>query len=199
MTEGTLAYTSGAAPTLGPDGKFQVSRDKVAVGRIIAEDEIDLDSGFVMLPEAVPAGAATPGTVGGQQGTGTPATTVTGGAGGTAPPASTVQGKRVVVELVFDATRDQLYKTFSALANLAEKSDSGKVTIRVEARSAAGFDPVWLRNAVEEPLDEADVERKYGSSAALSRARCLRERKSVYPPVRDSSDPSGNSTASTRM
>ena len=160
VTEGTLAYTSGAAPTLGPDGKFQVSRDKVAVGHIIAEDEIDLDSGFVMLPEAVPAGAATPGTVGGQQGTGTPATTVTGGAGGTAPPASTVQGKRVVVELVFDATRDQLYKTFSALANLAEKSDSGKVTIRVEARSAAGFDPAWLRNAVEEPLDEADVERK---------------------------------------
>jgi hypothetical protein len=33
------------------------------------------------------------------------------------------------------------------------------VTIQVEATSEAGYDPSWLRNAVEEPLDEADVER----------------------------------------
>jgi hypothetical protein len=34
------------------------------------------------------------------------------------------------------------------------------VTIQVEATAEAGYDPAWLRNAVEEPLDEADVERR---------------------------------------
>ena len=29
----------------------------------------------------------------------------------------------------------------------------------VEGTSTAGFEPSWLRNAVEEPLDEADIER----------------------------------------
>jgi hypothetical protein len=34
------------------------------------------------------------------------------------------------------------------------------LTIQIDATNAAGYDPTWLRNAVEEPLDEADVERK---------------------------------------
>ncbi|MDQ7838150.1 MAG: hypothetical protein RDU59_06640 [Thermodesulfobacteriota bacterium] len=46
-----------------------------------------------------------------------------------------------------------------AIANLADKSDGAKVRIRVEGTSEAGFNPAWLRNAVDEPLDEADVER----------------------------------------
>jgi hypothetical protein len=29
--------------------------------------------------------------------------------------------------------------------------------VTVEATNPDGFDPIWLRNAVEEPLDEADV------------------------------------------
>lgn len=65
-----------------------------------------------------------------------------------------------VVRLVFSATRDQVFKAFPAIANLADKSDGRKVTISIEGTSAAGYDPSWLRNAVEEPLDEADVERK---------------------------------------
>jgi hypothetical protein len=34
--------------------------------------------------------------------------------------------------------------------------------IHIEASSQQGFDPAWLRNAVEEPLDEADIERQKG-------------------------------------
>jgi hypothetical protein len=30
--------------------------------------------------------------------------------------------------------------------------------MRVEAEAAERFDPVWLRNAVEEPLDEAGID-----------------------------------------
>lgn len=60
----------------------------------------------------------------------------------------------------FEATRDQVFKAFPALANLAEKADGGKIIIQVQATSANGFDPAWLRNAVEEPLDEADIEMR---------------------------------------
>jgi hypothetical protein len=64
------------------------------------------------------------------------------------------------VRLSFAATRDQVFKAFLAIANLAERSDGGKVVIQIEATSQNGFDPAWLRNAVEEPLDEADIERR---------------------------------------
>jgi hypothetical protein len=64
------------------------------------------------------------------------------------------------VSLKFKATRDQVFKAFPAIANLADKSDGGKVTILIEASAAGGYDPNWFRNAVEEPLDEADVEKE---------------------------------------
>jgi hypothetical protein len=61
--------------------------------------------------------------------------------------------------LAFRASRDQVFKAFPAVANLAEKSDGGQVTIQVLGVNSQGFDENWLRNAVEEPLDEADIER----------------------------------------
>ena len=68
-------------------------------------------------------------------------------------------GRKKRVALTFEATREQVFKAFPAIANLADKSDGGRVRIRIEGSSAAGFDPSWLRNAVDEPLDEADIER----------------------------------------
>lgn len=44
-------------------------------------------------------------------------------------------------------------------ADLHRLSDEGKVTVRVEGTSQEGHDPSWFRHAVEEPLDEADIER----------------------------------------
>ncbi len=158
IAEGLLGYTSGAPPALGPDGRFQVSRDHLALGRVLADDEIDLESGFVMLPSAAPAATDA-----------VPATTVSPSAGIQTEPADTSSSGSVtsvatqlhrVVKLVFKATRDQIFKTFPAIANLADKADGGRVTIHVEASSEKGFDPNWLRNAVEEPLDEADVEQQ---------------------------------------
>jgi hypothetical protein len=51
-----------------------------------------------------------------------------------------------------------VFKAFPAIANLAEKSDGGQVVIRIEAAAQRGFDLAWLRNAVEEPLDEGDIQ-----------------------------------------
>jgi len=62
------------------------------------------------------------------------------------------------MRLSFTATRDQVFKAFPAIANLAEKSDGGQVVIHIEATARQGFDAVWLRNAVEEPLDEGDIQ-----------------------------------------
>jgi hypothetical protein len=64
-----------------------------------------------------------------------------------------------VVTFKFKATRDQIFKAFPAIANLADKSDGGQIAVQVEGTSQSGFDPTWLRNAVEEPLDESDVDR----------------------------------------
>jgi hypothetical protein len=56
--------------------------------------------------------------------------------------------------------RQQLYASFNAIANLAEKA--GRIKVTVEAEKPDGFDPGWLRNAVFEPLEEADVEVESG-------------------------------------
>lgn len=168
VSESVFAYASGGSPILGPDGKYQVNRDKVILGRSIADDEVDFDSGFLMMPAAIPeAPAAQPagafpvdtdavpppsvqeGPAGIGVGTGTgPVTTGTD-----------VSGRRKRIAMTFEATREQVFKAFPAIANLADKSDGARVRIRVEGSSAAGFDPSWLRNAVDEPLDEADIER----------------------------------------
>ena len=52
-------------------------------------------------------------------------------------------------------SRDQLFKAWLAIANLAEKA--GKASIEVSAVNEQGFDQTWRRNAVYEPLEEADV------------------------------------------
>lgn len=164
VTEGAFAYTSGSEPTPGADGKYQVSRDKVAVGRL-AEDEVDFESGFLMVPAAVPDVAAVPGPGAIPVVPGVPApapgTPQPGGAGaGPIPtPGAAGTARQGTVRLKFKATRDQIFKAFPAIANLADKSDEGKINVNVEGTSAAGFDPSWLRNAVEEPLDEADIEK----------------------------------------
>ena len=61
--------------------------------------------------------------------------------------------------MAFEASREQVFNAFPAIANLADKFDGARVRIRIKGSSAAGFDPSWLRNAVDEPLDEADIER----------------------------------------
>jgi hypothetical protein len=176
VADGSLAYTSGATPQLGADGKFEVNLDRVACGRPLAEDEVDLDSGFLMVPSAVPVREVLVGVCPTCKQTQCvcekPAVCANCGQMQcvcvTPPEKCLICGQSPcvcapvpadkVVRLRFRATRDQVFKAFPAIANLADKSDEGKVSIHIEAVSESGFDPSWLRNAVEEPLDEADIE-----------------------------------------
>ena len=61
VQDGHFGYVSGPKPPLGTDGKFQVALTKVRFKAAVAEDEIDLESGFLMLPQAIPE-AAPPGS-----------------------------------------------------------------------------------------------------------------------------------------
>lgn len=173
--EGMFGYCSGSPP-LGADGKYQVAPSKVALGRTMSDDEVDLDSGFLMVPAAVPVPAvplvqlcprcgkspcecATP-----------PAVCPTCGKSpcqcATPPLVCPKCGKspcscqkvRTAVRITFPASRDDVFKSFPAIANLADKSDGGKIKLVIEGQAAAGYDANWLRNAVQEPLDEANID-----------------------------------------
>lgn len=161
VAEGVFAYTSGSPPALGPDGKFQVVRDKVVIGRPLAEDEVDFESGFIMVPSAVPEAAAGGGVPTAPVApTSVPGAPVQPGVPGGAPtpaPGTQAGDRQNIVRLRFKATREQIFKAFPAIANLADRSEGRQVTINVEGVSTEGFDRSWLRNAVEEPLDEADI------------------------------------------
>ena len=50
---GLFGYATGR-PNLGNDGRYQLDRSRVAFERSVADDEIDLDSGFLIVPKALP-------------------------------------------------------------------------------------------------------------------------------------------------
>lgn len=162
VLDGHFGYVSGPKPSLGTEGKFQVALTKVRFKTVVAEDEIDLESGFLMLPQTIPQ----PAPVGGSE----PVTVVPGGEStqpgggvtlppGVPPPVGPVPLVKPVgdkaVELTFDADRNQLFTAWNAIANLADLAGKVKVTVRAESEN--GFDKGKLQNGVLEPLREADL------------------------------------------
>ena len=124
-------------------------------------DEIDLESGFLIMQEAVPLAAPVPGST-------TVDLNATGGAPvGEAPlvltppsgpndvPGTSSSGAQRSVEITFSADRSQLFLAWNAIANLADLA--GKVSVTVRADSAEGFDKGKLQNGVLEPLRESDL------------------------------------------
>jgi hypothetical protein len=163
VQDGHFGYVSGPKPSLGTDGKFQVAPTKVRFKTVVAEDEIDLESGFLMLPQTIPelapAGDTEPVTVvPGGESTG-PGGSVTLPPGVVSPAVDPVSPVKPVgdkaVELTFDADRNQLFTAWNAIANLADLAGKVKVTIRAESEN--GFDKGKVQNGVLEPLREANL------------------------------------------
>jgi hypothetical protein len=159
--DGFFGYYSGSTPVLGSDGKYQVPVGRVRSNADVGEDEIDLESGFLMMPQAVPVATPVPGSTGvvpnvpaGAPGGGEPPLILT-------PPPSdgqglvTEAGPQKSVEISFSADRDHLFSAWNAIANLADLA--GKVNVTVRADSAEGFDKNKLQNGVLEPLRESDL------------------------------------------
>lgn len=92
-----------------------------------------------------------PGEPYGATGGGSPGSTVTPVSPTKGPAASLTKE----VGLRITGSRDQLFKAWPAIANLADKA--GEVSMQITAKNEEGFDPSWLRNAVQEPLEEAEV------------------------------------------
>ena len=150
-----------AADKIREGSDYFVPRAQVVFSQDLREDEIDLGSGFIVLPAAIEPEAATPPVDVSPEELGTQT-----GAPPVVPLTQPVEKKAPAVQthvaLRLRLTRAQLYASFNALANLAEKA--GTVEVVVTADSMAGFDPVWLRNAVQEPLEEAGAEIIRGES-----------------------------------
>jgi len=160
VAEGLFAYSGRGEPPLsgqinerGPI--YQVQPEQLAIGRPLAEDEIDLEDGFLILPQALPKPGPGPGPVPPGPGPVPPGPGPTPGPGLVAPGSSSAP-TMAAVHLELTLTQQQLFASFNAIANLAEKA--GDVTMIVEANKAEGFDKVWLRNAVLEPLEEAGIQ-----------------------------------------
>ena len=130
---------------------------RVAFERSVADDEIDLDSGFLIVPKALPTKPVEPTsspTRGDQVTDDTGATGAseageTTSAGNVSPP---VVEDECEVAFSFTAGRNDLYAAWSALANLADVA--GKVSISARAKPKSGFDKSKLENGVMEPLRE---------------------------------------------
>jgi hypothetical protein len=127
----------------------------VRFGNPVADDEVDLESGFLIAPSAMPEApkAAQPEGEGGE-----PVGGGEGGGGeepGDEPSGGGEAPLQKVVDLSFEADRDQLYAAWKPLANLADMA--GKVRLSVHAESGKGFDKSKLENGVLEPLREADL------------------------------------------
>jgi hypothetical protein len=159
VQESVFAYMAGGVPELGADGKYQMNPIKMRFGISIPEDEVDLETGFIILPQALPQPAAPVQPVQGttpsglQPGTTQPSVSTMGETDTNQPqPAPAMQHE---VTLSFSADRNQLFTAWNAIANLADMS--GKVGVSVRAESDKGFDKNKLQNGVIEPLREADL------------------------------------------
>ncbi len=160
VQEGFFGYYSGSVPTLGSDGKYQVPLARVRFNSIVGEDEVDLESGFLMMPQSVPVSVPPPFTPG------TESTSPVDASGGAPPLVLTPpdgehggspsgSGPQTSVEIKFSADRNQLFSAWNAIANLADLA--GKVSVTVRADSNEGFDKGKLQNGVMEPLRESDL------------------------------------------
>jgi hypothetical protein len=154
VSEGHFGYVTGPKPPLSAAGKFEVAVNKVRFRVPLADDEIDLESGFLMMPQAIPQ---PPPTVG-------PGAVVPGGTGQAPlppgivpplPPGSSKPADEKMVALTFTADRNGLFTAWNAIANLADLA--GKVQVTIHAESEKGFDKAKLQNGVMEPLREADL------------------------------------------
>ncbi len=154
---GLFGYVT-ARPPLGSDGRYQIDRSRLAFERDVADDEIDLESGFLIAPAALPEktpGQGTPTSAGNTGGRDAEQTGDAGKSGGQSDDGESTDpqptgGRDVAISFV--AEQPQLYGAWNALANLADVA--GRVSISATARAPDGYDKAKLENGVFEPLRE---------------------------------------------
>lgn len=154
---GLFGYTTGR-PQLGEDGRYLVDRSRVAFERDVADDEIDLDAGFLIVPAAIPEKQAAPTgeTADDDETAGKPEESA---AGGDSDEHSSGDGSGVTyptggreIAVAFVADQRSFYEAWDALGNLANLA--GTISIKASATAPEGYDKAKLENGVFEPLRE---------------------------------------------
>ena len=151
LETGDFAYCTGE-PQVGTSGRYEIDWSRIAFQRRVAEDEIDLEAGFLMTPGALPERQHRPPLPGQpehelQQ----PPTPYVQGGADTADPQPPAAGSSLR-RLEFTADRDKLFSAWNALANLADLA--GNVTVSLSVDEAVELDRQRLENGVLEPLRE---------------------------------------------
>ena len=155
---GLFGYVTGR-PELGDDGRYRIDSSRVAFEHIVANDEIDMDSGFLIVPAALPekpptletttGGSGVPGEGSSESGEGEE----TEESGNSGNDTTTAEGSAPrEVALSFTAGQSELYAAWNALANLA--GVAGEISINARATPPEGYDKATLENGVLEPLRE---------------------------------------------
>lgn len=171
-----FGYTAGLEPKLGSDGRYQVSRERVFFGRSLSDSEVDFESGFLIMPEAIPLPPQEkPSTISNSEVNVENSTSLTSTESSNSSSSPVVVGANNAVNqptkepqkvsqnnvrFTIKVDRDKLFSSWQAIANLADMAD--ELEIEISASNKTGFDQNKLRNAVFEPLDEADVEVNKG-------------------------------------
>ncbi|HBB33501.1 MAG TPA: hypothetical protein DDZ80_14910 [Cyanobacteria bacterium UBA8803] len=61
-------------------------------------------------------------------------------------------------KLTSTTNKSQIFQLFEVLQALSDKADDMTISIEVRAHTQKEFDATWIRNAIEEPLDEMDIQ-----------------------------------------
>ncbi len=71
-----------------------------------------------------------------------------------------VDGKRPARSYKLNSltNKSKIFELFQILQALSDKADDMTIQIEVRAHTQQNFDPNWIRNAIEEPLDEMDIQ-----------------------------------------
>lgn len=71
-----------------------------------------------------------------------------------------VNGKQLArhYKLTSTTNKSKIFQLFEVLQALSDKADDMTIQIEVRAHTKQEFDRGWIRNAIEEPLDEMDIQ-----------------------------------------
>ena len=152
---GLFGYATGH-PSLGDDARYRIDPSRVAFERPVVDDEIDLESGFLIVPSALPELVPLPDQ---PPRVDNSEIRESGGLGRGKGREDTPHANEdprssdsSAIALSFTASQNDLFTAWNALANLADLA--GEVSISARATPPQGYDENKLENGVLEPLRE---------------------------------------------
>lgn len=163
VTNGILGYVGQVSQVdmnmLREGSSYQVKHGLVQIGVTFSPDQLDMSTGIIVLQRAIaPEEPALPVEL--QPMPPVVERETESAVQQSEPTRQPEYHLGTLVKLRLRMNRQQLYQSWNALKNLVEKA--GTIHMSVEAEKADGFDPAWVRNAVIEPLEEADVDVEEG-------------------------------------